>query len=863
MALPSGTKLGPYVVHSSIGAGGMGEVYRAHDSRLNRDVAIKILPESFSADPDRLNRFAQESRATAALNHPNILSIYDIGGGEIGGGSGKAAPYVVSELLEGETLRDRLRSGPLTSRKAIDYARQIASGLAAAHEKNIVHRDLKPENIFITDDGRAKILDFGLAKFTRPEADSSGDAPTQQIATDAGTVMGTVGYMAPEQVRGKPADSRSDIFAFGAILYEMISGKRAFHRESPVETMSAILKEEPPDLAETNRNVSPVLERIVRHCLEKSPSERFQSARDVAFNLEALTDVSSTSRSGAQAIPEEASKRRTWIIPTLAALLVFASWAGIYLFAHRGAATNPTFHEITFRNGTIWDARFAPDGQTIIYGAAWDGIPQELFSTRFDSSDSRSLGLPASQILSISAKGEMAIAQHPISFAHFTQVGTMAQVDLAGGAPHEVLENVLWADFAADGQSMAVVRPGNPALTHLEYPIGSVIYEPEGWVSHVRFSPNGDFLAVADHVQGGDDGRIVILDKKGNRKASSSFYSSVEGLAWAPSGKEVWFSAVPAGSARSIYAMDFSGKERLIYRAPGGLIIHDISRTGLVLLTADKTRLSLFALPPGETHERTLSWFDWSLLQDISRDGKTIIFSETGEAVGTHYSMFLRKTDGSPAVRLGDGGFGRLSPDGKWVISEDGTPAKLTLLPTGVGQPKPITDGQFNHFNTLWMPDGKSIVYSAAEPGHGRRTYMQGIDPVSPARPITPEGVLGNIVSPDGQYLLAIDDKRQRWIYPLAGGEPKKLAVSLESDEGIVSFFGDDNTLLVRNRALPVKVFRIDIATGRRELFKEIVPADPAGVQSIPGVRFSADGKSYAYTVGRFLSDLYVVDGLK
>jgi Tol biopolymer transport system component len=309
--------------------------------------------------------------------------------------------------------------------------------------------------------------------------------------------------------------------------------------------------------------------------------------------------------------------------------------------------------------------------------------------------------------------------------------------------------------------------------------------------------------------------------------------------------------------------MDFSGKERLIYRAPGGLIIHDIGRTGLVLLTADKTRLALFALPPGETHERTLSWFDWSLLQDISADGKTIIFSETGEAVGTHYSMFLRKTDGSPAVRLGDGGFGRLSPDGKWVLAENGTPSTLTLLPTGVGQPRPITDDKIHHFATSWVPDGKSIVFSAAEPGHGRRTYVQGIDAGSRARPITPEGVLGSFVSPDGQYLLAVDDKRQRWLYPLAGGDPKKLQITLAPEEGVASFFGDGKSVLVRGRSIPVKVYRIDLATGQRELFKEIVPADPAGAQSIPSLHFSADGKSYAYSLGRFLSDLYVVDGLK
>jgi eukaryotic-like serine/threonine-protein kinase len=476
-----------------------------------------------------LQRFAQESRAAAALNHPNILSIFDIGEADIGGGHG--APYVVSELLEGETLRDRLRNGPLPSRKAIDYGQQVTSGLAAAHEKGIVHRDLKPENLFLTNDGRAKILDFGLAKLTRPEADISGDAPTQQVGTEAGTVMGTVGYMSPEQVRGKTADPRSDIFAFGAILYEMLSGKRAFHGDSAVDTMSAILKEDPPELAETNRSVSPALERIVRHCLEKNPAERFQSARDVAFNLGALTDISSSGRGGVRALPEEPAARR-WLVPVLGSLLLLASWAGIYRFARRGAAAaNPTFHEVTFRSGTIWAARFAPDGQTIVYGAAWEGQPQEIFSTRFDSSDSRTVGLPPAQILAISSKGEMAISLDPKNVGAFTQTGTLARVPLAGGAPRQVLDKVLWADWTPDGQSLAVVRPSTIGFLHLEFPAGHVIYEPHGWVSHVRFSPSGEFLAVVDHVPNGDDGRVVIIDAHGNAKASSSFYSSVEGLA--------------------------------------------------------------------------------------------------------------------------------------------------------------------------------------------------------------------------------------------------------------------------------------------------------------------------------------------
>src|SRR5580658_6141684 len=748
MALTPGTKLGPYEIHSSIGAGGMGEVYRARDARLNRDVAIKVLPSSFSADPDRLQRFALECRAAAALNHPNILSIFDIGSGDIGDVQG--TPYVVSELLEGETLRDRLRDGALSSRKAIDYARQIANGLAAAHEKGIVHRDLKPENLFITNDGRAKILDFGLAKLTRPEADASGDAPTQQIATDAGTVMGTVGYMVPAQVRGKTADPRSYIFAFGAILYEMLSGKRAFRGESAVEVMSAILKEDPPDLTETNRNVSPALERIVRHCLEKNPAERFQSARDVAFNLETLTDIASSSRGGVRAlqVEDEPAKRR-WLLPVLGALLLLASWAGIYRFARRSAGANPTFHEITFRNGSIWDARFAPDGQTVIYGATWEGAPQELFSTRFDSTDSRPVGLPSAQILAISSKGEMAVNLHPAVYTAFTQAGTLARVSLAGGAPREVLAQVMWADWSADGQSLAVIRPGVGNGNLLEYPIGTVIYAPAAWVSHVRFSPDGEFLAFADHIQSGDDGRIVVIDQHGNRKTSSSFYSSVQGLAWSPDGKEVWFSAVPNGAARSLYALDFSGKERLIYRAPGGVTIHDISRFGQVLLTADKTRLSLFALAPGETRERSLSWFDWSLLNDLSPDGKTVLFSESGES--NNGGVFLRQTDGSPAVRLSDGDFSRLSPDGKWALVENGKSAQLTLVPTGVGEPRQIGDNTPRYFAD-WVPDGKSVIFTAAQPGHERRVYVQDIDPSGSApRPVTPEGTSGSHVTPDGK----------------------------------------------------------------------------------------------------------------
>src|SRR6266568_6776319 len=338
--ISSNTIIGDYSVLSKIGEGGMGEVYRARDAKLGRDVAIKVLPASLSENADRLNRFEQEAQAAGALNHPNILSIYHIG-------THDGAPYIVSELLEGETLRERLgahaSSVPLPQRKAIDYALQIARGLAAAHEKGIVHRDIKPDNIFITNDGRVKILDFGLAKLTgASETQSQTEIPTRRVDTDPGTVMGTMGYMSPEQLKGQPADHRSDIFSFGAILYEMLTGKRAFRGDSMAETMSAILREDPPDLYETNKTVSPALERVVHHCLEKNPSERFHSARDLAFAIESLSGTVTTSGPAAfDPVARGAHKRTGALIAAAMLALAAVGWAVGY-FSRAGSSTTGT-----------------------------------------------------------------------------------------------------------------------------------------------------------------------------------------------------------------------------------------------------------------------------------------------------------------------------------------------------------------------------------------------------------------------------------------------------------------------------------------------------------------------------------------
>ena len=324
--------------------------------------------------------------------------------------------------------------------------------------------------------------------------------------------------------------------------------------------MSAILKDEPPGLAETTRNVPPALERIVRHCLEKNPAQRFQSASDVAFDLEALTEISGTSKSAAQ--KSLAPPKRRWVLPAAAGILVCVSYSGVYFAGkHSSAATSPHFHRLTFRRGTILAARFSPDGQTIVYGAALEGRPVELFTTRFDSTDSRPLGLEKTQLLGISSSGELAVNLNTHQTSPFVASGTLGRMPLAGGAPRQVLENVNWADWTPDGSDLVVARLAGGLRNSLEFPLGRTIYQPRGWASHLRFSPRGDLLAFADHVQNGDDGRVVVIDRAGNRKLTSSFYTTVQGLAWSADGTEVWFTASHEGAARAVYAMNPSGKE--------------------------------------------------------------------------------------------------------------------------------------------------------------------------------------------------------------------------------------------------------------------------------------------------------------
>jgi serine/threonine protein kinase len=835
----------------------MGEVYRASDARLKREVAVKILPASFSADGDRLRRFELEAETAGRLNHPNILAIYDIG-------THDGAPYVVSELLEGETLRDRLSGGALAPRRAIDYARQLAAGLAAAHEKGIVHRDLKPENVFVTSDERIKILDFGLAKLTQPDISSGGgtNLPTSP-GTEPGVVLGTAGYMSPEQVRGAAVDHRSDVFAFGAILYEMLTGSRAFRGDSAVETMNAILKEEPPEAAQSGRNVPPVLDRIVRHCLEKNPAQRFQSVRDLAFDLESLSDTSSP----ATAIVQRSARPRGRVLPILAGVLLLALAVAAGYFAAGGTKgpISPTYQRLTFRNGTIFLARFAPDGQTIVYSAAWDGEPFQLFSSRPGSAESRSLGLPPAYISSISRDGEMAVVLNPSSALGS---GTLAQVPLAGGAPRPILDGVRIASWAPDGKSLAVLRVVG-RRQRVEYPIGKPLYETEGFVNDLRLSPDGSRIAIEETLSrsfAGGTGWVGFLDLAGKRTTLYSGWVRNCGLGWSPDGREVWF-AVPdrSGAFRDVLASSRPGATRHLVRMAGAMTIHDVSRDGRLLFTRENVRLHALVGAEGEKEERALSWLDESLVADLSPDGRTLLFSETGGGGGSRGAVYVRATSGGEAVRLGEGFGLALSPDGKWALTMDAsTPPRLTLLPTGVGQPKPLPVAGFeNYYFARFLPDGKRIIFDANPPGRKIRCHVLDLTGGSP-RPIGPEGGSCWTTSPDGKLLAVTASDGTLALYPVDGSAPARPVVGWTTGATPVQWSADGRALYYTTEVnIPVEIHRFDLATGSSRPWRQLAPPDRAGVQGMLAPLMTPDGRMYAYTYVRLLGDLYLAEGLK
>jgi hypothetical protein len=826
---------------------------------LGREVAIKVLPAELASDSDRLKRFEKEVRSASSLNHPNIVTVYDFGQVD-------SVSYIAMELVDGKTLREILAAGPLPIRKLLGIAAQIADGLARAHEAGITHRDLKPENVMATGDGRVKILDFGLAKATRPASDSSDSQfPTMTRGTEAGVVMGTVGYMSPEQASGHAVDFRSDQFSFGSILYEMATGKRAFQRATAPQTLAAIIEGEPEPIATLNPAVPVPLRWLVERCLAKEPSERYDSTRDLARDLARLRDgISEASLSGgvAAAAGSRPSHQRRILITTgllLAGLVLFAG-ARLVL---RTSVEPPRFRALTFRRGLIPSARFSPDGRTVVYGAGWEGRPIELFAAQPPAPDSRPMGLPPASILAISSTGEMAISmgcRFELSGRH-SCLGTLARASLSGGAPRELLERVHQADWSPDGKDLAVVRREGGG-TRLEFPIGHVLRKSSGWIGQPRLSPRGDAIAFFERAPNIMGGAVSVLDvRTGKAKSLSSGWQFCPGLAWSPSGDEVWFTAVPLKDPESgaLFAVSMGGKLRTVERGAGALRLQDIAKDGRVLMTLDSIRAGLNGFFPGDAGEHDYSWFGFSVAKDLTPDGRFLLFSELGAR-----AEYFRKTDGSAAVSLGDASTLTLSPDAKWIVTfvpEKGERPHLELVPSGPGERRVLPNSSLeNYESAFWFSDGGRLSIEAQEKGRRLRCYEQAID-AGEAKPLTPEGTHQCLPGPDGRILFAQDDQGKKFIFPLGGGEIRAVP-ALAPDDEVLQWTSDSSGLYFRKRGVPGQIERIDLASGRREPAKDLRPADPAGILGLDEMVMTPGGRFYAYSYRRVLSELYIVEGL-
>jgi dipeptidyl aminopeptidase/acylaminoacyl peptidase/tRNA A-37 threonylcarbamoyl transferase component Bud32 len=851
-SLSAGDRLGRYEIIAMIGAGGMGEVYRARDPQLHRDVALKIL-RRHSASEEGVKRFTLEARAAGSLNHPNIVAVYDVG---VEAGT----PFVVSELLEGETLRARLDRGPVTFHKAVEYAVQIADALAAAHARTIWHRDVKPANAFITNDGRVKLLDFGIAKLGEQRLVSNTTDTTEDLS-DRHHVIGTPGYMAPEQVLGRPCDHRTDLFALGTVLYEMLTRKQAFKRASSVETMTAVLNDDPLDALTSNPNLPPMAAAIVRRCLEKNPEERFQSARDLSFDLHQLLGVNTDRR---PVVPSPAVRGRTIARALVAVAVIAGAMVAGWLIAR--PPPPPSFEQLTFRRARISAARFVSDGRSVVYSESPQGNALQLWRLNLgENPPTRPLDLPDGTDILAARAGELVLSVNRRFLLGERFVGTLAVAPLSGGAPKNLEDNIEDADWDAQHSQMAVVRStgGIGGRSWLEYPSGTRLHETTGSIRFPRLSPDGKRLAfIEDSIGSAEGGRVWMATIGGTPMVTplTEKWKFIRGLAWSPDGSEIWFTAGVSRSNRELMAVSPTGRQRVLMAAPGSLTLWDVARDGRVLLSRDDERRSLVGITPGETTERELSLFDDTGLADISDDGKRLLFSD-------RFGVYIRDVDKTLPARLDltDAYADELSADGEQVLATSRDGRSLMILPTGTGSLRKLPAHNIESYNgARWFADGQRVLFAGREPGHDLRSYVQDIKGGAPVA-LTPEHTWALAISHDGRYAAAVSDKEAGvTLWSIDGSSPPRRLAGSETDDRPVCFSKDNTALWIFRRGeVPGQVIRLGIANGKREVWKPLLPADVAGVYSITEFAITPDGKAYFYSYRRVLSQLYIVTGLR
>jgi serine/threonine protein kinase/Tol biopolymer transport system component len=834
-------RIGPFEVLGILGRGGMGEVYRARDPRLQREVAIKLLPAELREEPEWMARFEREARAVGALSHPNILAVHEVG-------SHRGSPYVVTELLDGSNLRVALRE-PIPARRAVEIAAEIATGLAAAHDKGIVHRDLKPENVFLTRDGRVKVLDFGLAK---RRGELAGEADGFH-STAPGTLLGTVGYMAPEQLLGKPADARSDLFSLGVVLHEMLTGKPPF-AGSPAEMMSAALRDDPPALP---ASAPAAVAQVVRRCLEKQPSARLQSASDVALILrDAAAGITVDLRSPRVPRPRRELRRWGWLaVPFAGAALFAAGW----LLARRPPAPPlPRFERATYDTAPTMVARFLAGGESFVY-STWDngtGEPGDVYLGRFGTYSAAPVVTHA-LLLDASAKGEIAFLRE-VTHAH-TNVrndGTLARMEVTGGGARTIAEHVSWAAWDPAGEELAVARAEGGGYV-LEYR-GKRLFQTEGGIGPTRFSPRGDLIAFIR--LGGPDGAygdVAVVDLDGQVRALSPPHLLLAGLAWSPAGDAIYY---VEGSENALHRVGLDGADRTIMTSLDMLSLEDVAADGRLLVTRSLARVQVYTHTAGSVGELEISRFDDEAVSDLSTDGRVLVFSSDHHGDPAAGQVYVQPTAGGAPPALGRGHFAAISADGKWAVIRRPGGCVLALVPTADGTARELS---FPNLETCGEPsltgDGRRLVFSGAEPGHRDQLWVTDVAG-GPPRAFSPEGVrlwsTAHAISPDGRFAVAHDSGGALRLYPLDGGEPRTVA-GLRPRQWVVGWTADSNGLYVVSTPMTRYVDVLDVTSGERRPFAplgERLAHDPSY-----RIHVTPDGEAWTRSSLRIDEDVFVV----
>jgi hypothetical protein len=755
---------------------------------------------------------------------------------DVGAESGN--PYIVSELLEGQTLAARLREGPLPVSQAVAVADQIASALAAAHDRGIVHRDLTPANVFLCRSGQVKVLDFGLARW------EVGAGPLDETPRTApGALLGTAGYTAPEQLRGVDPDARADIFSLGAVLHEMLSGRRAFPGTA-AEVIGAILHEDPAPLGPP---VPAALARLVQRCLQKRPEDRFGSAQDVRFALEAAAAGPAASP------PVSRWPLRLVLVLGSVAALALAFWA-----KEAGLRREPpAWQRLTFRRGSLVSARFAPDGATVVYSAAWDGELPELFTTRRGSAESRALGLGTAEVLAVTAAGEMGLILDPRGRR------VLAQASLAGGAPRELAAEVTGGDWTPDGRPCLSREAAG--RSRIELPPGTTLLETAEGIGRLRVSPQGDRIAFFRHPRRDDNaGDVAVLDVASRRVTTlSPGWTALSGLAWSPDGAEVWFSG--SRGRHALHAVTLDGRDRLLARAPSDLILQDVASDGSTLVAQAAYRREVRVLD--REGARELSWLDSSVPADLSANGALLVFDEQGEGAGsTDYAIYARPTLGGPAVRLGEGHAHALSPDGHCVLAERSSDGRLFLLPTAATPCPELSPLPDRPLAARFFPDGRRLLVLVRAPA-GPVLEVRDIAGGTSRR--IGAGVValpaGKVVAPDGSLAVVIDQDGRLALQPLEGGAPRALP-GVGPGDLFAGWGADAHSVLVGHseRGRPVvEITRLDLASGRHEPRRQFVEPDVAGARRPSRLLCTVAAETCICGFTRSLSDLYLGLGLR